>query len=136
MPRIAVTQCSVSSRPVYITRHLSQLFVSGDIDSFLRLRSLQLKLSYLLSRYRILRPSLSSRSCSSAPDQQTHISASCSARHFVEHVPRLMRFLCFCFERSRFLRVAKSMGRCKYSVGFVKYTKMVWIYFTTWVFSL
>lgn len=34
LPRIAVTQCSVSSRPVYITRHLSQLFVSGDIDSF------------------------------------------------------------------------------------------------------
>lgn len=56
--RIAVTQCSVSSRPVYITRHLSQLFVSGDIDSFLRLRASQLKLSYLLSRYRILRPSL------------------------------------------------------------------------------
>lgn len=58
LPRIAVTQCSVSSRPVYITRHLSQLFVSGDIDSFLRLRASQLKLSYLLSRYRILRPSL------------------------------------------------------------------------------
>lgn len=96
--RNAVTQCSVSSRPVYITRHLSQLFVSGDIDSFLRLRASQLKLSYLLSRYRILRPSFFTVMLECSGSANTHKRVPVP-RDISSSMSRLMRFVCFCFER-------------------------------------
>lgn len=114
--RIAVTQCSVSSRPVYITQHLSQLFVPGDIDSFLRLRPRGLICRSFCRATGLSCPSLSLSfsllvvmlECSGSANTRTD--AFYSARFRQARPSSLMGFVYFCFESSR----CESMGRYEY----------------------
>lgn len=79
-----------------------------------------LKLSYLLSRYRLLRPSLHGHA------RVLRISKHAQARPVPREISSsvslvsLMRFVYFCFERSRCTRLSR-WERCEHSPGFVEY---------------
>lgn len=106
LARIAVTQCSVSSRSVYITRHLSQLFVSGDIDSFLSsFEPRQLKLVVPFVAATGFCVPLLTLECLGSANTHNAGASSCSARYFVDRVSLVDAFCIFLFWIKPLLRV-------------------------------